>query len=71
MAITVNPEVFRISPDETNVTGNIPLGIGLMKGDMLVYRGEGDIVRLPVGTDGQVLTADSTSELGVKWVTPS
>jgi len=69
MAVTVNPEVFLIVPDESDAgkSGPIPVSIGLMKGDILVYRGEGDIVRLPVGEDGQVLTADSTSELGVKW----
>ena len=50
---------------------SIPISMGLMKGDILVYRGEGDIVRLPVGQDGQVLTADSTAELGVKWTTLS
>ena len=67
MAVTVNPQVFRIAPDEENISGSIPMSIGLMKGDILVYRGEGDVVRLPVGTDGQVLTADSSSTLGVKW----
>lgn len=39
------------------------------KGDILAY-GTAD-TRLPVGTDGQVLTADSTESLGVKWDTPS
>ena len=69
MAVTVNPEVFLIVPDESDVgkSGAIPINMGLMKGDILVYRGEGDIVRLPVGEDGQVLTADSSTELGVKW----
>ena len=38
------------------------------KGDMIVYTGT-DNVRLPVGTDGQVLIADSTTTEGVKWFT--
>ena len=63
-------QVNQIVPDENNTSGSIPMGIGLMKGDLLVYKGEGNVVRLPVGTNGQVLTADSSSEFGVKWVTP-
>ena len=55
------------------ITGanRIPANAGLMKGDLLVYKGFGDVARLPVGTDGQVLMADSTSPLGVKWADPS
>lgn len=35
------------------------------KGDLMCY---GTVAsRLPVGTDGQILTADSTQSLGVKW----
>ena len=64
------PEVNEVVVNP-NAEGYIPLSMGLMKGDILVYRGEGDLVRLPVGSDGQVLTADSTSELGIKWATPS
>jgi hypothetical protein len=40
------------------------------KGDMIVYTGT-DNVRLPVGTDGQILVADSTEVSGVKWFTSS
>lgn len=40
------------------------------KGDLLVRSGTGVNARLPVGTDGQVLTADSTTVLGVKWSVP-
>ena len=39
------------------------------KGDLFGYS-TGD-ARIPVGTNGQVLTADSTQALGVKWETPS
>lgn len=39
------------------------------KGDVHVF-GASD-ARLPVGTDGQVLTADSEATLGMKWATPS
>jgi hypothetical protein len=42
------------------------LGIGTTKGDLLVYNGT-TWVRRAVGTDGQVLTADSTQSDGVKW----
>jgi len=38
------------------------------KGDIIVYDGA-DNVRLGVGTNGQVLTADSTQVSGVKWST--
>src|SRR5262245_17201263 len=36
------------------------------KGDLIVRDATAD-ARLPVGTDGQILTADSTQTLGVKW----
>jgi hypothetical protein len=40
------------------------------KGDLIVYDGA-DNVRLPVGTNGQILVADSTTTEGVKWFTSS
>lgn len=39
------------------------------KGDILTYGSSN--ARLPVGTNGQVLTADSTQTDGIKWATPS
>jgi hypothetical protein len=38
------------------------------KGDLFGYSTEG--ARIPVGTDGQLLKADSTEAVGVKWVDP-
>lgn len=41
------------------------------KGDLLTTTGASTIARLGVGTDGQVLTADTASSGGVKWATPA
>lgn len=41
------------------------------KGDLAVGTGANTAVRLPVGTNGQVLTADSAETSGVKWSTVS
>jgi hypothetical protein len=40
-------------------------------GDLIVRGLTAPATRLPVGTDGQVLTADHLQALGVKWSTPS
>ena len=65
--VEVIQQVFQNVIDDDNPTSSIPMSIGMMKGDIIVFRGEGDPVRLPVGTAGQVLTVDPSSELGVKW----
>ena len=45
------------------------LGIATTKGDVLAHNGT-NVIRLAVGSDTQVLTADSTQATGVKWATP-
>lgn len=49
----------------TGASGSSPL---TTKGDLYGYDTAND--RIPVGTNGQVLTADSTQALGLKWATP-
>jgi len=39
------------------------------KGDLAAATGADTAVKVPVGTNGQVLTADSTASAGVKWAT--
>jgi len=41
------------------------------KGDIVAATAASTISRLGVGTNGQVLTADSTASTGIKWATPS
>lgn len=39
------------------------------KGDLVVGTANDAVARLPVGTDGQLLMADSTQATGIKWAT--
>ncbi len=49
----------------------IPESVVTAKADLLVAASSGVVDNLAVGTNGQVLTADSTQTLGVKWATPT
>ena len=49
----------------------IPETTATAKGDLLVATSSGVVTRQGVGTNGQVLTADSTLTNGLKWATPT
>jgi hypothetical protein len=49
----------------------VPATVVTAKADLLVGASSGVVDNLAVGTNNQVLTADSTQTLGVKWATPS
>jgi hypothetical protein len=48
-------------------TSKIPLATATTKGDILVATGSATIVRQGIGTNGQLLIADSTVTNGLKW----
>lgn len=41
------------------------------KGDLIAATAADTVTRLAVGTNGQILTADSTAATGLKWATPA
>ena len=57
-----------LSSDDLNYFNTTsPASLALAKGSITVATGNQAVAGLPVGTDGQVLTADSTQTTGVKW----
>lgn len=54
----------------TDASG-IPATIFDAKGDLIAASAADTASRLAVGTNGQVLTADSTAATGLKWATPA
>jgi hypothetical protein len=51
--------------------GGIAASIVDVKGDLIAATGADAVARVPVGTNGQVLKADSTASAGVSWTTPA
>lgn len=54
---------------KTQIDAQIPDSIIDAKGDLISATAADTPARLAVGTDGQVLTADSTASTGIKWAT--
>ena len=57
--------------DDSRITGAVAKSTATTKGDLLAATASATIARVGVGTNGQVLTADSAETAGVKWATPS
>lgn len=58
-------------PNPTLAVNRVPYTIFDAKGDVLVSTAADTPARLPVGTDGQVLTAASGQATGLQWGTPA
>ena len=70
-ALTANDIVSVWTVNAFSVSNAIANTIVDAKGDILVGTGADTPGRLAVGTNGQVLTAASTTGTGLSWVTPS
>ena len=57
--------VFNVTIDAVNNFGKIPMSIGEKKGDLIIFRGAGDPIRVPAGTvAGRILVTDPDSPYG-------
>ena len=66
-------EYGKLHPDTIpeGVGGGIPAGLITTAGDLIVGGSDGAPRRLAAGVNGQVLTRDTASASGLKWVTPA
>ena len=77
-ALQAVPDTYRTSKeqdeiDATNIAdmdaAKISKDVGQAKGDLITFKGGSNPVRLPVGVNGQVLTVDNTTDIGLVWRT--
>lgn len=67
-ATFANGDVYSAS-DVNDLAGTVNLIKPTAKGDLFAGSAANTYTRLPVGTDGQLLSADSTAATGLKYVT--
>ena len=67
-ATNTNMDFTWVTPDDANAIQN---AIVDAKGDLIGATAADTPARLAVGTNGQVLTADSTAATGLAWATPA
>ena len=67
MAIKVQETVYHVIIDEGNPFSALPASMGMQKGDLITFKGEGNPVRLPVGGAGKFLVSDPATETGLKY----
>ena len=67
-ATNTNMDFTWVTPDDANAIQN---AIVDAKGDLIAATAADTPARLAVGTNGQVLTADSTAATGLAWATPA
>lgn len=60
-----------VAPDPEPWGAALGLGVLDAKGDLIGATAPDTPARVPIGTDGQVLTADAAQALGLKWATPA
>lgn len=70
-APTVAAHLTRKDYVDSKVAAAIQLSVIDAKGDLLVGTANDVAARLPVGTNNQILVADSAQAGGVKWATPA
>jgi hypothetical protein len=57
--------------NDSRITGALQAALADAKGDLLAATAADTFTRFGVGTNGQVLTADSAEAVGMKWATPA
>jgi hypothetical protein len=56
---------------KTQIDAQIPDSLLTTKGDLIAATGASTPARLAIGTNDQILVADSTAATGMKWATPA